>query len=181
MEADGRERSYAGLVPRIAAYFVDCVLLSVLVIPWEAALYVVNPIVSIMRSGHQPSGGQIHLWVFATVTIPSLLYFTLMLRSSRQATLGMRLLKLKAADANGGRIGFGKALLRSAVLLIPFELNHTVIFHLLPRGGPPSTPFFLGLIGVWAVIAIYVASVILTPLRQSVHDLVAHTIVERVD
>ena len=181
MKADARERPYAGLAPRIAAYFVDCLLLFAGVILLQAALYIVNPILSMMRSGHVPTDGQVHLWVSTSVTIPCLIYFTLMLRSSRQATLGLRLLKLRAADVTGGRIGLAQALLRSAVLLIPFELNHSVIFHLSPRGAPPSMPFYLGIAGVWVVIAIYIASVILTPRHQSVHDLVAHTIVQRAD
>lgn len=181
MEADSRQKLYAGVAARIAAYFIDCLLLFLGVIVLQAALYLVNPIVSIMRSGQVPTNGQVHLWVSTSVTIPCLLYFALMLCSSRQATLGMRLLKLRVGSVEGGRIGFAQALLRSAVLLIPFELNHSVIFHLLPRGAPPSTPFFLGIAGVWVVIAIYVALVILTPRRQSAHDLVARTIVQEAE
>lgn len=41
----------------------------------------------------------------------------------------MRILKLKVITVDGDRIGFGNALLRSTVMLIPFELNHTVMFH----------------------------------------------------
>jgi uncharacterized RDD family membrane protein YckC len=179
MEPNDGERSYAGVLSRVIAYFIDCLLLAVVLAVCQGAMYDLNPLISIMRSGQQPTAIQLHLWVFATVTFPSFLYFSLMMLTSRRATVGMRLLKLRVTDVNGGRIGFGQALLRSAVMLIPFELNHTVMFHLLPRGGPPSTPFWLGLVGVWAVIAIYVAVIVLTPRRQSVHDLVAGTVVQR--
>lgn len=174
------EKYYAGVFARLAAYLLDCLILFVALLAWQAALYFVNPIASIIQSGEQPTGIQIHLWVFATATIPFLFYFTLMLRSARQATLGMRPLKLRVADADGGRVGFFQALLRSAVMLIPFELNHALMFHLFPRdGAPPTATYWILYGGVWAVIVIYLAAIKLTRRRQSVHDLVSGTVVQR--
>lgn len=171
------KETYAGVSRRLSAYILDCLLLAFAIALCQAALYIINPLIAILRSGHQPTPNQVHAWVFATVTIPSLLYFALTVRSSRQATVGMRLLKLKVADVHGNRIGFAQALLRSAVLLIPFELNHIVIFHLGPRGGPPSSVFWLGIAGMWMVTVVYLYSIPLTRRRQSVHDLVAGTVV----
>jgi uncharacterized RDD family membrane protein YckC len=172
------EKSYAGFYQRFAAYLIDCLILFVGLLLLQAALYFVNPLIPIFQSGREPAASQFHLWVFATATIPFLLYFALMLRSARQATLGMRLLKIRVANLAGQPISFSQALLRSAVMLVPFELNHVVMFYLSPRSeGPPSTAFMLGLIVVWAVIAIYIAPVFLTRRRQSVHDLIASTIV----
>ena len=175
-----REKPYAGVFIRIGAYLIDCVILFVGLIVLQAALSVVNPLMPIIRSGQQPIATQLHLWVFATATIPFLLYFALMLRSARQATFGMRRLKLKVARVNGGRVSFGQALLRSAVLLIPFELNHAVMFHLSPRDASPSAAFWLGYAGVWVVIVVYIAAILLTRRRQSVHDLIAGTTVQRI-
>jgi uncharacterized RDD family membrane protein YckC len=174
------ETAYARVLARLGAYLVDCLLLFIGLLAWQAILYAVNPLVPIIRSGRQPTGAQLHLWVFATATIPFLFYFALMLRSARQATFGMRLLKLEVADVGGGRVGFGQAILRSALMLIPFELNHAVMFHLSPRDAPPSTVFWLGYVGVWAVVAVYVAAILLTRRGQSVHDLVAGTVVRRI-
>ena len=104
-----------------------------------------------------------------------------MLMTKKQATIGMRALSLRVINVNGGRINLGQALLRGAVLLIPFEVNHTVMFNLLPRGGgPPPLTFWFGIVGVWIVIAVYIAAILVTPRRQSVHDLVAKTMVQRV-
>ena len=171
---------YGGVFRRLVAYSLDCGILVFGLLVLQAILLVVNPIVALMRAGQQPPPIQFHLWVFATASIPFLLYFALILRSSRQATLGMRLLKLKVADARGGRIGFGQSLLRSAVMLMPFELNHAVIFHLLPSDAPPPPSFFIGLVVCWVLIAAYIATMLLTRRRQSVHDLVAGTVVQRV-
>jgi uncharacterized RDD family membrane protein YckC len=175
------DKAYGGGLRRIAAYCLDCSLLFICFVPWQAALYFVNPIIAIIRSGQQPTANELHAWVFATITVPAFLYFGLMLRSSRQATVGMRLFKLRVEDKNGGMIGLGQALLRSVVMLIPFELNHTFMFHLGPRGGPPSVGFLVGIVAVWAVIAVYIASMLWTQRHQSVHDLVAGTVVYQVD
>lgn len=171
------DKTYGGVSRRVAAYCLDCSVLFLCFVPWQAALYFVNPIIRIIRNAQQPTATQLHAWVFATITVPAFLYFALMLRSSRQATLGMRLFKLKLEDKNGGRIGLGQALLRSVVMLIPFELNHTFMFHFGPRGGPPSVSFLISIVAVWAVIAVYIASILWTQRHQSLHDLVAGTVV----
>jgi uncharacterized RDD family membrane protein YckC len=172
--------AYGGVLRRLVAYSLDCGLLFLGLLVLQAILFVVNPIVALMRTGQQPTPTEFHLWVFATASIPFLLYFALILRSSRQATLGMRLLKLKVAHARGGRIGFGQSLLRSAVMLMPFELNHAVMFHLLPRDAPPPPSYFIGLVVFLALIAAYIATILLTRRRQSVHDLFAGTVVQRI-
>lgn len=169
--------SLAYLGRRAAAYVVDCLLLLAGLLVWQALLYVVNPIMALIRSGQQPTGTQLHLWVFATASLPFWLYFAWTQSSVRQATLGMRLFKLKVTNLNGGRLGIGQALLRSAIMLIPFELNHAVLFHMMPPNGVPTTAFWVGYIGVWVAMAVYVAAIMITSRRQSVHDLVAHTVV----
>ena len=175
---NAREKSFAGFYQRFAAYLIDCLILFAGLLLLQSALYFVNPLIPIFESGQEPPASQLHLWVFATATIPFLLYFALMLRSARQATFGMRLLKIRVAKLTGEPISFVQALLRSAVMLVPFELNHAVMFYLSPRGeGPPSTAFILGLAGMWATVAIYIAPVFLTRRHQSVHDLIAGTVV----
>lgn len=175
-----REKSYAGVFARAAAYVADCLILFAGLIVWQAALYSVNPIVGIINGGRQPTGGELHLWVFATATVPFLFYFARLQSSARGATFGMRLLKIKITDLNGNRIGFWRALLRSAVMLVPFEANHAVMFHLAPTdGSAPPLAFWLGVAAVWVLIAVYVSAILLTPRRQSLHDLLAATVVRR--
>jgi len=91
----------AYFVHRAAAYVVDCVLLLAGLLFWQALLYVVNPSMALVRTGQQPTGLQLHLWVFATASIPFWLYFAFTQSSARQATLGMRLFKLKVINLHG--------------------------------------------------------------------------------
>lgn len=170
-------KKYGTLTRRIGAYLIDCTLLFLGLLVLQALLYPVNPIIRIIHSGHQPTGSQLHLWVFATATLPFLLYFTVTLSSRHQATLGMRLLKLNVVDLKGNRISFGQALLRSAIMLVPFELNHAVMFHLTSQTAPPTPMAWVGSMLTMVLIILYLLTMVLTPLRQSVHDLLAGTIV----
>lgn len=80
---------------------------------------------------------------------------------------------------NGERISFGRALLRTVVKLIPFEVNHAVMFLPVPMAGEPNPGFRPGFILVSLLMMVYLASVILTRRKQSIHDLVAGTVVVR--
>jgi uncharacterized RDD family membrane protein YckC len=168
------------LVRRLAAYGLDCLLLFAGLLVLQAVLYPINPIVSMRQRGASFSGTQLHLWVFATATMPFLLYFAAMISSSRQATLGMRWLKLRVGDVTGRRVSFARAILRTAVLLLPFELNHTMMFHAAPPPGEtPGVLFWAGISTVWVLIAIYLTAAAGSRWGQSIHDRVAGTRVLR--
>lgn len=168
---------YATILQRLKAYILDCLILFIALIVWQTALVFVNPITKIVNSGQQPAGWRMHLWVFATVTIPFLLYFAWTQSSAKKATLGMRFVGLEVVDFEERRVGFGRALVRSIFLLVPFELNHSVMFHLMPPGAMPPPTAFMGIAFVWVVIFTYLFSIKFTAGKQSIHDLIAKTFV----
>ena len=165
------------VIPRLLAYVLDCVILFVGLIGLQALLVPINPIVAMQRGGEVFSAVQLQLWVFATATVPFVLYFGLTVSSRRQATLGMRVFGLRVETEKGGRAGVGQGLLRSAVLLLPFEINHTLMFHFAQSGSDPPLAFWLGTGFVWLLILLYVISVVISPRGQSIHDRVARTVV----
>jgi uncharacterized RDD family membrane protein YckC len=89
----------------------------------------------------------------------------------------MRLFGLQVADIEGKRISFGRALLRTIIKLLPFEINHLVLFLPTPIWGDPNPGFRIGFVVVNALITLYFATMFLTKRRQSIHDLEAGTIV----
>lgn len=169
--------SPAPILRRIAAYAADCSLLFAGLIVVQLALLPVNPAAAAIRAGGIPHPWILHGWVAATVTLPFWLYFTLCFASRRGATPGMRLFGARLVAWDGGAVSRGSAAARAAILLVPFELNHFVLFHLGPRGGEPDPVFYQGLAMVWALLAVYLGSALLDPLRRSVHDRAAGTIV----
>lgn len=166
----------AELPRRALAYVLDVALLAA----------VLNSVhfgwLHLVSGGEAPAfldrGWKLELFVFATFSIPVWLYFALLESGARQATLGKRALQLAVTDESGTPIGFKKALLRTAVKLVPWEATHLAI--LLPTpvweagGAALSRPGFVLstlLVGSW------LATVMLTPKRQGVHDLAAGTLV----
>jgi hypothetical protein len=71
--------------------------------------------------------------------------------------------------------GSGRALLRAIVLLIPFEVNHAVLFRADVTDSAPSGLTLGGFALVYLLLAIYLATVLLNRRGQSIHDLVAQT------
>lgn len=90
----------------------------------------------------------------------------------------MRWLRIRVERADGGLVSFGRALVRSAILLLPFELNHTVMFQMSSaESSGPGLTAWIGISAVWVLLSIYAGTAVLTRRRQSVHDLVAGTVV----
>ena len=163
---------------RIGAYVVDCTLLLLGLFGLQLLLSPVNPIAAIISRGEYFAGWQLHLWVSATTTVPFVLYFAATIASRQQATVAMRLFRLRVTDLDGRRIAFGRAVLRAAILLVPFELNHTVMFELSAGPGKDAGPIVLvGIAVVWIVIALYLATAAAPPRGQSIHDRIAGTVV----
>ncbi|HLL75665.1 MAG TPA: RDD family protein [Pyrinomonadaceae bacterium] len=180
MDADNfvTVKPLAGIGRRLAAYAVDAVLLFVGV---GLLLGGMLGFVLSQTAGFEWTRSGLRLWayVFATASIPIWLYYALLESGARQATLGMRLLGLRVTGLDGGRIGFGRALLRTAVKLIPFEINHAVLFLPAPLFYETEPGFRYGFVAVNTLMIIYLASALLTRRRQSIHDLVAGTLVVR--
>lgn len=168
----------AGLARRLAAYAVDAALLFVaVVLLLGGALGLVLHLT--VGFGWARDGPLLWAYVFGTVSIPFWLYYTLFEGGVRQATPGMRVLGLRVSGLDGGRVGFGRALSRTVVKLVPFEVNHAVMFLPTPLLNETEPDFRQGFIAVGALMTTYLACVVVTRRRQSVHDLVAGTLVVR--
>lgn len=166
--------AYASILSRIAAYSLDIALLFAGIMISQALLRPVNPL---LGRTQPTTGWHTHLWVYASVSLPILLYFALCTGSTWQATVGMRLLGIKVTSLSGAPIGIGPAVWRSLVMLIPFEVNHIVMFYPAPIWSDPKPGFRYGFIATSVLMIVYLASVLLTEHHQSIHDLAAGTVV----
>ena len=160
------------MVRRLAAYALDVALLAAVLVPLAFGLQALV--------GYRPDTDTgVWLASLATISLPSWLYFTLSDASSGGATLGKRLLGLRASDIDGGRIGAGRALLRTAVKLIPWELTHVTLFGLSVELGTFTGIQIALLWLVYGLFAVYVIVGLRNRGERSVHDLVAGTMVRR--
>ena len=170
------EQNYASVIRRVGAYAVDAILLFIAFPIIFGALCVLALYLTVGFDWME-NGLLFWLYVFSTVSIPFWLYYSLLESSERQATFGMRLFGLQVANTDGNRIGFERALLRTVIKLLPFELNHLVLFLPTPIWSDPNPSFRVGFVVVNALIILYFATMFLTRRKQSVHDLVAGTVV----
>lgn len=160
------------VIRRLAAYAIDVVILAAILIPLAFGTQLVI--------GYRPDTG-VGVWLasLATISVPSWLYFTLSDASSRGATLGKRLLGLRATTVDGERVGLGRALARTAIKLVPWELTHLTFFALSPQLGT-FTGMQLGLLWVvYGLFAVYLVVALRHRGERSVHDLVVGTVVRR--
>ena len=166
----------ASIPRRVVAYAIDVVLAFAGVVALQAVLLPINPLFGGVTS---PSGVLLHAWVTLTVTVLIVLFFGWRWASPSGATPGMRLLRLRVRTASGGRVPMPRALLRALVLLVPFEVNHAVLFHPRPIWDSPSPGFRMGFVVVYALLFLYLAVTLRSSQRQGPHDLAAGSIVSR--
>lgn len=157
---------------RVGAYLGDMLLLFVVFGP--AGLLVQS------LTGLRPeTGPEIWLFLLATFSLPSWLYFVLCESGAGGATVGKRLAGLQVRTVNGGRIGPGRSLVRTAVKLLPWELVHWSAFGLsssLQSFSPRQTT---GLALAWVLLAAWLISAARSGGRASIHDRLAGTEVTR--
>jgi uncharacterized RDD family membrane protein YckC len=117
-------------------------------------------------------------FLFAMATVPSVIYFTLCESSRRQATPGKRALHVRVVDVYGARISAGRALLRTLVKLLPWDIA------CIASGFPGPVIIATGAIThprllfvAYGLFALYIAAAMMTLRKQSVHDLAAGTYV----
>jgi uncharacterized RDD family membrane protein YckC len=170
------KQNYASVISRVLAYAVDVILLFI-AIPITLGAVCAFVLYLTVGFGWMQNGFLFWLYVFLTVSIPCWLYYSLSESSARQATPGMRLFGLQVTGTDGKRIGFGRALLRTIIKLLPFEINHLVMFLPTPIWSDPNPGFRVWFVVVHVLMILYFATMFLTQRRQSVHDLVAETVV----
>jgi len=162
---------------RIAAFALDYLLIA-------AYLLVLSAAGSWLTFG--PLGGKwqaltsspwrLDLVAFATAVLPVILYFTLLEGSAHGATWGKRRLRLRVARIGGSRLGRGRALVRSVFKFLPWQLAHTCLIHIPGWPIDPQEPplwVVLGLILVWALIAVYVLTLLVRRDRRTPYDTIA--------
>jgi uncharacterized RDD family membrane protein YckC len=124
------------------------------------------------------SGIKSELYTILTISLPIWLYFTLTEVSVWQATLGKMWLGFQTIDAaTKGQIVFWQSFLRTVIKMLPWEVVHLTINLPTPIRYDPEPGFRLGFVLSPLLLVLYVALVVVTANHQSLHDLIARTLV----
>ena len=164
-------RAQTGL--RIKAFMFDYLL----ILGYLVALGVVGLFLRLGPFGSEWSGLlttplRKDLLAFLTTVLLVATYFAWNEGSAAGATWGKRRVGLKVVGLDGQPLGKRRALVRSVVKFIPWQMAHTALVHIpgfpMSPGDPPDwTIWLLG--GLWVVVAAYLVG--LTRLSGGAHDL----------
>lgn len=162
---------------RLVAFVLDWIVLFLVLVAPQAAIglawdgWPMNDV----SNGYLAWG-----WVVLSVSLPSWIYFTVFDSTRDGATVGKRFLNLAVRNADGGELPRSRALVRTAVKLLPWELTHVMIF--LPEPfGDEFTPFKTTMIVVVdALLLTWLAAPFVNPSRKAIHDLAASSVVVNV-
>lgn len=173
---DGQMKIYAGFLQRVGAFVLDYGIILVYLAAITLFSFLMNSLFSINqwlftdRNRAQLSG-------FLFITLPVSLYFVFSESSIRQATWGKQRLGLKVTDHNGNRAGFWRAVARTGLKFIPWELAHTLIWQISFTPNQFSQWIIAGFVTVYCLIGANVASLIFRKDRQTLYDFLAGTYV----
>ena len=158
------------LFRRVAAYLLDVSVLFAVLAPFGYGVQ--------RALGVSPVSAQgVYITLVFNFSLPAWMYFALADRSRDGATLGKRLLSLRTEAERGGPIGFGRAIARTAVKMIPWEVAHAAAFLFAPALGAFGVGNWIGIGVSYVLIFAYLAVAWRTKGRRSVHDFVAATTV----
>jgi uncharacterized RDD family membrane protein YckC len=91
--------------------------------------------------------------------------------------VGKRLLKIQVRDISGERLSFGRALARTALKLLPWELVHVSAFAFSTDLAQFSRGQIIGVAAANVLTIIYLGVAIMTRGQRSAHDYAAGTLV----
>ena len=168
------DKVYASIWRRIVAYLVDYVISFAVLIPLQ---YLVSIVTRGFPYNLFKTGLQIELWILLTVSLPVWLYFIFSEQSTHQATFGKRLLRVRVTRVSGERMSFAQAVLRTAIKLLPWELTHLSLMLPVPMWWDPTPNLRVGIVIAYVLVGVYVLVMLLNRRRQSVHDMIAQTVV----
>jgi uncharacterized RDD family membrane protein YckC len=114
---------------------------------------------------------------FVLVTLPVTLYFAVQEASARQGTWGKARCNLKVIGPDGERLSLRRALARTALKFLPWELAHTAIWQAQFASAERSPGVIAGFVLVWALVGANALSIVLRRDRRALYDQWAGTAV----
>jgi uncharacterized RDD family membrane protein YckC len=164
---------YAGFRLRLAAFIFDYIIIAGYVLVTAA---VGLALLITMGPFTQMNPLLIDIIPFVVMVLPVSLYTAWQESSPYQATWGKRKKGLRVVTAAGARLSLSKALARSLVKFLPWQLAHISIPRLLWVENPPMW-VTVNLVVVWLLVAVYLAFLWLTKTHRTPYDWLAGSMV----
>jgi len=165
---------YAGFWRRAGAFALDYIIILGYLLGVVLLSLLVN---TLFDTNQWLFGNRIRAQVvaFLLVTLPITLYFAISESSPQQATWGKQRLKLKVADHNRKRIHFWRALGRTLLKFVPWEISHTLIWQIYFSPQTESVWISYGFVLVYLLIGLNLVSLVISKTRQTLYDFLTNT------
>lgn len=170
-------QTYAGLGPRIVAFLLDYLIISLYLAAFVGVTLLTNTLFTNGLSSLFASRFSSQAAGFITVTLPVSLYFALTESSARQATWGKWQRGLQVIRLDGKPLTFGRAFGRTLLKFVPWELAHTCVWQMYFTDFEISPLVGIGLMLVWVLVGANVVRLWVSPLRQTFYDWLTGTAV----
>jgi len=168
---------YPGMLARVLAFGADYLVVSayvlVLVGIGAAGLWLAPDAVGALfgtRWSAQAAG-------FVLLTAPVCWYFASSESSPSGATVGKRALGIRVTRADGASLSAGRAVARTALKFLPWELAHTAVWEFRFADGEESIVATVGLCLVWGLVFANFVAAAMDGRHQALHDRAVDTVV----
>lgn len=112
------------------------------------------------------------------VTLPVSLYFIITDSRIGKGSFGKRKMRIRVVDANNRSISVSRAIFRTALKFLPWELSHFMAYRMiyLGDGDIQLLDYLIGGL-IYTSILLYVLMAVFTKNKQSLYDRLAKTYV----
>lgn len=166
---------YAGFWLRLKAFVADYVLIfGYLLLVMIVSVFLIPSLQELF----QTSAGTAQLTGFLLVTLPVSLYFVVADSRIGRQSFGKRKIHIRVVDANHQSISVYRAVLRTVLKFLPWELSHFMAYRMiyLGDGDVQMMDYVIGGL-VYALIFLYILMALFTKNKQSLYDRIAKTYV----
>ena len=159
---------YAGLRPRFLAFLWDYVPILVYIGLLVLLALAIPVLQSLFRHPVQAD-----VVAFLILIVPVMLYFALQEGGPQQATWGKRKMGLKVVRMGNARLATPRAMLRSVIKFLPWQLAHTAIYQSQPMGVLPQFAIWVLFLLAYGLVIIYIVLIWWNPTHRTLYDWVA--------
>ena len=173
---DRGPKIFAGFWPRMKAFALDYIIISGYLIALTLLFLLLNSITDAFQQLFSQRV-QAQVLAFLLVTFPVTLYFSITESSPRQATWGKQRLGLRVTDQEGNRLRFPRALARTLLKFVPWEISHTLIWQVSFSSGANVAVINYGFVLVYVLVGLNIVSLLMTKTHRTLYDFLAGTYV----
>ncbi len=164
------------IIERLKAFTIDYAIILIYIGVLTGVTLLTVSLFDLKFESINPATGQ--LIGFTTLTLPVILYFTLLEKGKYAGTIGKRKTGLQVVSISSAKVTVGQLLLRNCIKFLPWEFAHFFIYRLFYFSKiDQSVPawVYIGLIAAQLIAIIYLLFIFFTKSSRSIYEIISRT------